>query len=146
MEENIFPEKPTYKLFSDRSVYTATFLGGPLVAGYLFAEDFRKLGKFGKVKMAWFLSILATIVIFGVVLFVPDVEKIPKIFIPLAYSLGAQALAKHELGADLREHAGKGGELYSIWLAVVAGIIGLALTIGMLILFLYVTDQPFSLF
>lgn len=50
MEENVLQPIPTFKLYKDKAIYLGTFIGGPLVAGYLIAENFKQLGQLGKVK------------------------------------------------------------------------------------------------
>ena len=67
MEENIITPIPEYKLYNGRAIYIGTFLGGPLVAGYLAAENFKRFGQPDKVRTAWVVAIIATVVIVGAV-------------------------------------------------------------------------------
>jgi hypothetical protein len=39
MQEDIFPDIPKNKLYTDESIRIGTLLGGPLIAGYLIAEN-----------------------------------------------------------------------------------------------------------
>jgi hypothetical protein len=55
----------TKKIYTDRLIWAGTFLGGPLVAGYLIAENFKVFNEPNKVKLTWIYAIIATIVIFG---------------------------------------------------------------------------------
>jgi hypothetical protein len=41
MEETIISPIPDQKLYKDRAVYVGTFLGGPLVAGYIGSTCYR---------------------------------------------------------------------------------------------------------
>ncbi|HEY2722089.1 MAG TPA: hypothetical protein VGI82_10215, partial [Chitinophagaceae bacterium] len=76
MEEHLFPEKPANKLYSENAIRVGTFLGGPLVAGYLIADNYKQLGQMEKVRTTWILSIFATVVIFVIAFLMP--EKTPQ--------------------------------------------------------------------
>lgn len=41
---------PTGKIYKDKTIYIATFLGRPLVAGYLIANNFKVFNEPTKVK------------------------------------------------------------------------------------------------
>ena len=82
------------KIYKDSAFWVGTFLGGPLVAGYLFSENFKILGKPEKVKTTWIYAILATILIFGSAFLIPDTVDIPNQIIPLAYTAIAYGLFK----------------------------------------------------
>jgi hypothetical protein len=65
-EENILSVPPEFKIYKDRAIFVGTFLGGPLVAGYLSAENYKNLGQQNKVKTAWLIAIIFTIVLIGI--------------------------------------------------------------------------------
>ena len=65
-QTTLFNQSMTRKIYSNRLIELGTLLGGPLVAGYLIAENFKTLNEPEKVKITWIFSILATVIIFGV--------------------------------------------------------------------------------
>ena len=78
--EQILENQPiSGKVYKERAIWVGTFLGGPLVAGYLIAENFKVFHQNDRVKKTWIYSIIATIVIFGVAFAIPDNIKIPKV-------------------------------------------------------------------
>ena len=113
MEENLLPVQPTFKLYKDRSIYIGTFLGGPLVAGYLASENFKQLGQPGKVQVSWAIGICATVLLFGAVFLIPGIEKVPNVIIPLVYTGIAQLLVQRFQGAAIKTHLETGGQAFS---------------------------------
>jgi len=88
-QENNFEEfenTPTSKIYKEKAVLVATFLGGPIVSGYLFSENFKALGLESKVKKTWLITIIVTIIIFFVAIFIADNVKIPNQLLPITYS------------------------------------------------------------
>ena len=77
MSETIDKTIPKGKIYKDRAFWVGTFLGGPLVAGYLFSENFKSLGQPEKVKPTWIITIIATVVIFGGIFMIPENINIP---------------------------------------------------------------------
>jgi hypothetical protein len=62
LEKSVFEEVPTEKIYSEKAIRVGTFLGGPIVAGYFIAENFKVFGDFDKVK---------SILIFGLIFMIP---------------------------------------------------------------------------
>ena len=141
MEENILPSFPDYKLYNDRSIYVGTFLGGPLVAGYLAAENYKKLGQPAKVKNAWIIALIATLAILGAIFFIPGLEKIPNYLIPLIYTAIAQFLIQKFQGNAIKAHIAQGGQIYSTWRAVWIGLIGVLVLVALVAVLMLVTDK-----
>jgi hypothetical protein len=141
MEENLLLPQPGFKLYQDRAIYVGTFLGGPLVAGYLAAENFKRLGQQDKVRQTWFIAIGATIVIFGGIFLIPGIEKIPNIIIPLIYTAIAQMLIRRYQGAAIKAHIEAGGQTFSIWRAVWIGLVGVLILVAILLVILLLTDK-----
>lgn len=130
MEENLLPVPPNFKLYKDRSIYVGTFLGGPMVAGYLAAQNFKLLGQQEKVKITWTIATIATVLIFGGLFLVPDIEKIPSYIIPLIYTGIAQFLVQKYQGTAIKAHIENGGQTYSAWRAVLIGLVGVVILIA----------------
>jgi len=141
MEENILHSFPDYKLYNDRSFYVGTLLGGPMVAGYLAAENYKKLGQPAKVKNAWIIALIATLAILGAVFFIPGLEKIPNYIIPLIYTAIAQFLVQKSQGNAIKAHIAQGGQIYSTWRAVWIGLIGLLVLVALISVLILLMDK-----
>ena len=138
MEENLISVPPDFKLYKDRAIYVGTFLGGPLVAGYLIAENFKKLDQPDKARNAWIISIVTTVVIIGAAFLIPNFEKIPRYIIPILYALLAQTLVQKFQGEAIKSHIEKGGAVYSVWrgvwIGLVVGVILIAAIVAIVLL------------
>jgi hypothetical protein len=144
MEENLLTAPPAFKLYKDRTVYVGTFLGGPLVAGYLAAENYKNLGQTDKVKTTWAIAIVSTLLIFGGVFLIPNIEKMPRYIIPILYGGIAQYLVQKYQGAAIKSHIAEGGQVYSVWRGVWIGAVGAVILVAILFAVIYFTD-PSSL-
>jgi hypothetical protein len=141
MEENLLTSPPEFKLYKDRAIFAGTFLGGPLVAGYLAAENFKKLGDNKKATTSWIIGIAATIVILAAAFLIPGIENIPTYIIPITYTLIAQYLVKQYQGSAIEMHIKNGGPAYTVWRAVWIGLVGAVIFFGIALLFLLLTDS-----
>jgi hypothetical protein len=76
------------KLYSSKAISGATFLGGPLVAGYLIGENFKALDKPNEGRNSLIIGIISTIILFGGIFMVPEnmIDKIPTQLIPIVYT------------------------------------------------------------
>lgn len=61
MEQTLEIQNGSKKIYKDKAIWVGTFLGGPLVAGYFIAENFKVFGEYGKAKKTWIYAILTTI-------------------------------------------------------------------------------------
>jgi len=132
---------PNFKLYNDWAIYVGTFLGGPLVAGYLAAENFKELGEPDKVRNTWIVAIGATILIFGSIFLIPNIEKIPNYIIPITYTLIAQFLVRRFQGAAIKNHIQNGGQVYSTWRSVWIGLVGLVVLLAAIFIILLFTNN-----
>ena len=101
------------KIYKNRAIEVGTVLGGPLVAGYFIAENYKAFNERDKVKKAWMYSILSCIIIFGGLFLIPDSIKIPNHFIPLLNGGIAYFVVKHFQGEKINTHLNSGGLTYS---------------------------------
>ena len=141
MPEDLLPQTGDFKLYKERAVYAGTLLGGPLIGGYLIAENFKQLGEQEKARKTWLYAILATVAILAAALFIPGIERIPRFIIPLAYSLGAMNLVKHYQGAAIKAHVDSGGQTYSPIRVALIGLLGLAIMVGLVFGILLLSGQ-----
>jgi hypothetical protein len=129
MEQILDIQNPTRKIYKDRAIWAGTFLGGPLTAGYLIAENFKAFNEPDKAKKTWIFAIIATVVIFGGVFLIPDNVKVPNQLIPLIYTAIAYFLVQHFQGQNISSHINAGGQLFGWWRTIGIGVLGLAITI-----------------
>lgn len=122
--------KPTIgKVYKDKAFLVGAFLGGPLVAGYLFSENFKALGQSERIKPTWIITILATVVIFGGAFLIPENVNIPRQLIPIAYTIIALSLFKKYQEKNISTYIKEGGIIFSWWRVFAVSIVGLIITI-----------------
>ncbi len=141
MEQTLQIEKPTQRIYKDRAIWLGAFLGGPLTAGYLIAENFKAFNETDKAKKTWIYAIIATVVVFGGVFLIPENVKIPNQIIPLIYTAIAYFLVQHFQGQNISEHINSGGELFGWWRTIAVAIIGLIITIILIFGFALLSDN-----
>lgn len=129
MTEIIEKQIPNGKIFKDKAFWVGIFLGGPLVAGYLFSENFKTFGQTEKVKPTWILSILATIAIFGGIFLIPENINIPNQLIPIVYTAIAYGLFHKIQSEKATQHINSGGLIHNWGRVIGVGVIGLLITI-----------------
>jgi hypothetical protein len=138
MQEDLLTAPPDFKLYKENAFWVGTFIGGPLVGGYLAAENFKQLGQPEKARTSWIIAILSTLVILGGVFLIPGIEKVPRYIIPLTYTLIARLLIQQYQGEAIKSHIAQGGPTYSGWRAVWIGLVGgialIAIIFGVLLL------------
>ena len=140
MNETIDKTIPKGKIYKDKAFWVGTFLGGPLVAGYLFSENFKALGQPEKVKPTWIITIIATVVIFGGIFLIPDNINIPNQIIPIVYTAITFGLFKKYQEERATEHINQGGLIYNWGRVVGVGIVGLLITILPIFAIAYASD------
>lgn len=143
MQEDLLTVPPDFKLYKDNAVWIGTFLGGPPVAGYLMAENFKRLGQPDKARTSWIIAIVSTLAIFGALFLIPGVEKIPGYVIPLAYTFITRALVQQYQGQAIKSHISQGGPSYSVWRAVWIGTVGAIILVAILFAVLLMMDKDF---
>lgn len=140
MEQILDNQSISRKIYKEKAIWVGTFLGGPLVAGYLIAENFKVFNQNDRVKKTWIYSIIATVVIFGGAFSIPENVKIPNQIIPLIYTLIAYQIVQIYQKAKIATYINSGGQFYSWWRTVLVGLIGLIVTIIPIFVFVMLTD------
>jgi len=133
-EQALDAVKSTRKIYKDRAIWVGTFLGGPLVAGYLIAENFKTFNEVDKVKKTWIYTIIGTILIFGAVILIPDGVKIPNQIIPLIYTAIAYFFVERFQKKNCSAYIALGGKTFGWWRTIAIGLIGLIITFVLLII------------
>ena len=125
-------ERPVEKLYSARTIACATFLGGPLAAGYLMAKNYYRLGEeAGKKSFLYGFAATALLLFLIIFFFDESLDSVPNYLLPLAQALLVYWLVKREQGSYFQEHLENGGRKAS-WL----GALGISLVslVGTLLL------------
>lgn len=132
MIEEIVNTDNKSKVYTLAQIGLATYIGGPLAAGYLMNVNFKTLGKPKKAEKAIVLGILFTILLFAVIFSVPEniMDKVPRFLIPLIYTSIVYFLVEKYQGQELRSLAENKDSLYSIWRAIGIGIVSLAILLA----------------
>ena len=121
--------KSEKKIYTESAIWVGIILGGPLVAGYLIAENFKAFNEISKAKKTWIYTILGTIVIFICAFFISDDVKISKRSIPLLYAIIAYIFTNHFQSRNISGFMELGGKPYGWWRTIVVSLIGLVITI-----------------
>jgi hypothetical protein len=119
------------KFYSSKSISTATFIGGPLAAGYLINENFKALNKPEEGRKYLIIGIITTIVLFGGMFLLPEktVDKIPKQLIPLIYTGLIWGFVEWTQGDILKLHKENGNPFFSGWKSAGIGLISLTIIV-----------------
>jgi hypothetical protein len=120
------------QVYKSQMVRIGTFLGGPLVAGYMIAENYKAFDEPDKAKKAWIYAIAATVVIFGGIFLVPESVNIPRVIIPLLYTWATYYIVQNLQGAQIDAHVNTGGLVYSWGRVIVVSLISLAATLAVI--------------
>lgn len=126
------------KIFTNKMITAATFLGGPLAAGFLISKNYRVFGKDNAARNSLLIGIISTIILFVGIFSIPDyiIEKIPNAIIPGLYTLLTAGLVKWLQGEDIKNFLSNEGEKASNWTAAGFGFLGLAI-IGVFLVILF---------
>lgn len=122
------------KLYSQRAIGIATYLGGPLAAGILVRKNFINLGKDKQGLNSLLLGMMSTVILFAGIFSIPDdvIDKVPNSLIPLIYTGIVYLIVESIQGKDLKEFKKNNGTFYSGWNAAGIGLLsGILLAIGL---------------
>ncbi|MCB0475109.1 MAG: hypothetical protein KDC69_05500 [Flavobacteriaceae bacterium] len=127
------------KLYSARAITGATFLGGPIAAGYMIGENFKSLGKPLAGSISLIAGILFTILLFSVIFMIPErtIDQIPRQSIPLIYTAVIWVIVELKQGNILRLHKENGYAFYSGWRAAGIGLISLLILVAGIFIYVY---------
>lgn len=148
--EDIALETPNQSIlfYSANAIQLATFLGGPLIGGYLMRENYRVLGEEQKGKQALWWGIAATILVFGALLALPSTvsDRIPNYVLPALFAGVIRWIVEVKQGEVLRQHKEQNRGFYSNWRAAGLALISACITtLAVLIaVFLWPNDPAYE--
>ena len=132
METQVLSGINTNKVYKEAAIQIGTFLGGPLVAGYLIATNFKQLGEDEKVKKTWLWACIGFVAYMVMATIIP--ETVPAIVFNIIAVAITQVIILNFQSAQIKAHIEAGGPLYSTRRAVLIGLgiglIFLALALG----------------
>jgi len=138
-------DKPPHKIYTEKAIWTGTFLGGPLAAGYFIAENFKTFQEAGRAKKTWVYAIVASVLIFSGIFFIPENIKIPNMLIPFIYTSIAAFFVQYFQHRNIFTHTASGGKSYSWGRTICVGLIGAAISFTFLFgIALFVTTAQVS--
>jgi hypothetical protein len=111
--------------YSQKAIALATYLGGPLAAGYLVKQNFIALGNEDHGKLSLIIGAISTLLIFAAIFSIPEhiIDKIPNALIPGIYMPIIYLIVEKLQGKELQEHKNNNGNFFSLWKATGIGII-----------------------
>ena len=105
------------KIYNENMVRFSTLIVGPFAAAYLMAENYKTFGQEKQARQALLYGLLATVLIFGTLLALPEkvVDKIPHFLLPIVFSFIAQLLMRRFQKNAVDSYLTKGGQKHSNW-------------------------------
>ena len=136
-------ESEDKKLFTQKGISIATFLGGPLAAGYLIRQNFRALGKEPEALVSIILGILLTAATFIPLFLLPEevIDKIPNQLIPAIYTLIIYGIVEVIQGKDLKRHQEEQRQFESNWKATGIGLVWMLVLVGVLAVYVFTSPE-----
>lgn len=136
-------EKPKGKVYTQKHLYLASFLGGPLAIGYLFSQNFKLFNEEKKAMISWVITIAFSILLIVIIFSLPDSGNTSSFskFIPVAYTLIAVGIFTAQQEKNVTQHIDAGGELQSWGRVVLVGIIGLILMSAIIFGYIFLEDN-----
>ena len=118
MEEKI-------KLYSQRAISIATYLGGPIAAGILIRRNFLNLGKEKEGLISLIIGIVSTVLLLWGIFQIPEeiIDKIPNALIPAIYTGIIYFIVEKMQGDILKKHKEEKNKFYSNWRATGIGVV-----------------------
>ena len=112
--------QPDVPLYSVPSIALASFLGGPLAAGWLVSVNFRHLNDPKAARTAMIIGVAATVALVASMVVLPQewANRLPGVTIPAIYTAIIWILSERIQGRSLEAHFARGGRRHSSWRAV----------------------------
>lgn len=131
------------QFYTNKAIGIASFIGGPVAAGYLIRENFKAINQTQKGNTILIISIITTIALFALIFSIPEhiIEKVPNIIIPAAYTAGIVLWVEHTFGTIFKQHEENKYAFYSVWRAVGIGAVSLLLLIIGIFGFMYLSTD-----
>jgi len=122
------------KIYSEKSITLATFIGGPLAAGFLIGKNFKVFGNENAARNSVMLGLISTLVIMIVLFYFPFPLPMPFLFLntnpyallPVICASIIGVMVNKYQGDQIKEFLDHEGTVESRWKAFGYGVAGLA--------------------
>lgn len=141
MEEIIDYEAPKLKVYKVNAMWLATFLGGPLAAGYIFTQNYKAMGEARLARISLTITLVVSSLLFSIALFVPEGSILSSRFLPILTVVVAQSLCKRLQGAKLESYATDSSTYFGWGRVCLISVIGLLLTFAIFLIVLYLMGE-----
>ncbi len=141
MEEIIDYEAPKLKVYKVNAMWLATFLGGPLAAGYIFTQNYKAMGEARLARISLTITLVVSSLLFSIALFVPEGSILSSRFLPILTVIIAQSLCKRLQGAKLESYATDASMYFGWGRVFLISVIGLLLTFAIFLIVLYLMGE-----
>lgn len=103
------------KIYSKNQIDIATFIGGPLIAGYLLSQNFKAFGEKDAAKKSTIFSILGLLLLIGAFTLLPEpvTSKIPSISVAIVPILIASFVVRTYQSKKIEEYLKLGYKIAS---------------------------------
>lgn len=115
-------------------------MGGPLVAGYMFSQNFKVFNEKEKVRYAWGIAIMWTILVLTIAYFLPDKPNSSRFLLPLLNALIAHFIAQRILNKEITSFTNSGGQLFGWGRSLLVSLAGAAITVLVALPILFFID------
>jgi len=135
------------KLYSQKSIGLATYLGGPLAASILIRRNYIVLQKEEHARYSIFIGVLTTIFLLYLFLFlIPEeiLDKIPNYILPLIYSGLIYLFVEKSQGREIKLHKEAGGLFYSMGRSAGIGLLASMPLIALILGFVFMSHPNFD--
>ena len=136
-------ENNTHKIFTNRVISTATFFGGPIVAGFMIAKNYKAFGNSDAARNSIFIGIISTLLLFAGMFTIPEqiIDKIPQALFPTIYTTIVVFLVEKFQGNKINDFLADDGKKASNWLAFGYSLTGLAVISVLFVILFYATPS-----
>lgn len=127
------------KFYGQRAIVLSSFFFGPLAGGYLFFQNFKKMGDIKAAKATIFSTVIFVLAVFPILFLLPDkvIGKIPNSLIPIVSAVCFKIYYDRYQKSRIEEMLSEGAIKESGWKATGIGFLCLLIT------FLYVAPFIF---
>lgn len=131
------------KLYKSKHILVATYIGGPLAAGYLMCENFKALHKPDSARNAIILGVISTILLFVIIFSIPEnvLDKVPRVIIPAIYTAIVYFLIQKYQGEPLEKQEKNKYPFFSVWRTIGMGLISLVIFLAGSFAYVFLTTN-----
>jgi hypothetical protein len=134
-------ETKALKLYSQKAIGIATFLGGTLAATYLIRENYLSLNKPEEGKKTLIIGVIGTICFLSALLIVPEhiLDQVPNQVYAIVITGIIYLIVEKLQGETLKKHKDNENEFHSGWKAAGVGFISLIILLSGIVGYAYLS-------